>query len=274
MSDQERIKNVVRDTYARIADEAPTCADATAAPASNCCGAGQRAQTVSEVAATLGYTEEELTDLPGGANMGLGCGNPHALASLAPGEVVMDLGSGGGVDCFIAAKKVGPTGRVIGIDMTPAMLTKARDTAAEHGYDNVEFRLGEIEHIPVGDNEVDAVLSNCVINLAPDKAKVFRDVFRVLKPGGRLSISDVVATAELPEEIRNDDALFSGCVSGAASIDDLERWLNDAGFEDVQIRPWQESREFIRDWAPGKNVEDFVCSAIITARKPGGCCCG
>jgi SAM-dependent methyltransferase len=220
------------------------------------------------ISTRLGYTVEELAQVPSGADMGLGCGNPKAIAALTPGEVVVDLGSGGGFDCFLAATEVGETGRVIGIDMTPDMLSKARGNAARGRYNNVEFRLGEIEHLPVADNTVDVIISNCVINLSPDKAQVFRDAFRALKPGGRLAISDVVATVELPEEMRNDEQLVAGCMGNASLIGDIEGYLAEAGFTDISITPKDESREFIKDWAPGRGVEDYVVSAYIEAVKP------
>jgi SAM-dependent methyltransferase len=200
--------------------------------------------------------------------MGLGCGNPQAVASLKPGETVLDLGSGGGFDCFLAARAVGETGRVIGVDMTPEMVSKARENAAKAGFKNVEFRLGEIEHLPIADNSIDVILSNCVINLSPEKRKVFDDAFRVLKSGGRLAVSDVVATAELPEEVKNDLALHAGCVAGASLIGDVEVMLRKSGFCDIRVQPKDESREFIRTWAPGSNIEDYVVSATIEAKKP------
>jgi SAM-dependent methyltransferase len=203
-----------------------------------------------------------------GANLGLGCGNPQAIADLKPGETVLDLGSGGGFDCFLAARQVGETGQVIGVDMTPAMVSKARANAEKGGFQNVEFRLGEIEHLPVADHSVDVILSNCVINLSPDKERVFADCFRVLKPGGRLAISDVVAFADLPAHVQEDMALLTGCMAGAALISDLEEMLNEAGFQHVRIHPKEESKTFIRDWAPGLPVTDYVVAATIEATRP------
>jgi ubiquinone/menaquinone biosynthesis C-methylase UbiE len=200
--------------------------------------------------------------------MGLGCGNPQAIASLKPGEIVLDLGSGSGFDCFLAAKAVGETGKVIGVDMTPEMVSKARENAAKAGFKNIEFRLGEIEHLPVADNSVDVIISNCVINLSPEKHKVFDDAFRVLKAGGRLAVSDIVATAELPEEVKDDLALHAGCMAGASLISDVEAMLRKSGFLDIRIQPKDESREFIRTWAPGRHIEDYVVSATIEAMKP------
>jgi SAM-dependent methyltransferase len=206
--------------------------------------------------------------MPEGADMGLGCGNPGAIAALRPGEVVADLGAGGGIDAFLAARAVGPGGRVIGIDMTPDMVSKARRNAKLGGFENVEFRLGEIEYLPLADTSVDVILSNCVINLSPDKPQVFREAFRVLRPGGRLAISDVVATADLPPEWQDDPMLHSGCMAGAAQIGDLEAMLGAAGFTRIAIQPKDQSRDFIRDWAPGRGVEDYLVSATIQAIKP------
>ena len=254
----------MRESYARVAeadDEGCGCG-----VPSSCCGTAPDTDDLFSV--RLGYSPQDLAAIPQGADMGLGCGNPKAIACLKPGEVVMDLGSGGGFDCFLAAREVGQTGRVIGVDMTPQMVSKARTNAEKAALGNVEFRLGEIEHLPVADASVDVVISNCVINLSPDKAQVFRDAFRVLKPGGRLAISDVVATCELPESIRSDLELHSACVSGASGIEELEGYMRDAGFEQVSIEPKDESREFIKEWAPGRGVEDYVVSAHIEAVKP------
>ncbi len=201
--------------------------------------------------------------------MGLGCGNPKAIAALKPGETVVDLGSGGGFDCFLAVGEVGPSGQVIGVDMTPEMVSKARANALKGQYENVEFRLGEIEHLPIADAVADVVISNCVINLSPDKPQVFREAFRVLKAGGRLAISDVVAIAPLPEDMRNDAALVTGCMGNASLIADLEAMMRAAGFEQIRIQPKDESKTFIEDWAPGRKVTDFVVSATIEAIKPG-----
>ncbi len=206
--------------------------------------------------------------------MGLGCGNPKAIAALKPGEVVVDLGAGGGFDCFLAAHEVGRSGHVIGVDMTADMLSKARANAVKGKFENVEFRLGEIEHLPIADATADVIISNCVINLSPNKPQVFRDAFRVLKPGGRLAISDVVATVELPEEMRKDAGLIAGCMGNASLIEDLEKMMLDAGFDQIRIQPKDESREFIKDWAPGYNVTDYVVSATIEAVKPKRRCCG
>lgn len=236
-----------------------------------CCGSGcscsDEPLDVSAAARALGYSEDELLSVPDVANMGLGCGNPLAIAALKPGETVLDLGSGGGFDCFLASKQVGPDGLVIGVDMTPDMIMLARENAHKARYANVSFRLGEIEHLPVADSSVDVIISNCVINLSLDKEKVFKEAWRVLKSGGRLSISDVVATAELPDHIRNDLNMLSGCISGAEHIDSLRTMLMDAGFSDIRLEPKDNSRDILRSWVPGKNVEDYVASYLIEATK-------
>jgi len=240
---------------------------------SSCCGVSDDSAINTLISTRLGYSEADLEFVPDGADMGLGCGNPRAIASLQQGEVVVDLGSGGGFDCFLAAQEVGNSGHVIGIDMTPDMLSKARSNASKGKFSNVEFRLGEIENLPVADNTADVIISNCVINLSPDKAQVFKETLRILKPGGRLAISDVVATAELPEDMRNDPMLIAGCMGNASLVDDLLEMIKAAGFEAVRIEPKDESKQFIRDWAPEHNVTDFVVSASIEAIKPHKTCC-
>lgn len=267
-SNSEEIRKSVRESYASVARAggAGGCCS-PAEGASSCCG-GDQAGSAVKASLALGYSEEELAGMPEGANMGLGCGNPQALASIRPGETVLDLGSGGGFDAFLALRRAGPRGKVIGVDMTPEMIDKARANAAKLKADNVEFRLGEIEHLPVADGAVDVIISNCVINLSPDKGRVFREAYRVLKAGGRLAISDVVACAGMPADIRGDLKLLSGCISGAAPIDEVERLLAEAGFREVRVVPKEASREFIRDWAPGRHVEDYVVSADIRAVKP------
>jgi arsenite methyltransferase len=267
--DKEAVLKAVRTRYAGFA-ETGAPGGCGCSPSSTCCGpaAPVAAADQDETTRQLGYSVEELAAAPEGANLGLGCGNPQAIAALKPGEVVLDLGAGAGFDCFLAARAVGETGRVIGVDMTPEMVGRAREIARTSGHANVEFRLGEIEHLPVADNAVDVIISNCVINLSPDKPSVFREAFRVLKPGGRLAVSDVVAAAELPEEWLEDMQLLSACISGAATVDEVEAMLAAAGFTGIDVRPKEESREFIRDWEPGKKLEDYVLSASIQAIKP------
>ncbi|HEY7818102.1 MAG TPA: arsenite methyltransferase, partial [Vicinamibacteria bacterium] len=209
------VREVVRERYGRIASSGD------AAPASGCCGGGPSCGSTSSL--DIGYSVAELSQIPEGANLGLGCGNPQGIAALSPGETVLDLGSGGGIDCFLAAQQVGDSGWVIGVDMTPQMLARARANAAKSGVRNVEFRLGEIEHLPVSDASVDVILSNCVVNLSPDKPAVFREAFRVLKPGGRLAISDMVAKGPLPAEVRENLDSYTGCVGGAAEIPEIEK---------------------------------------------------
>jgi len=260
----------VRQAYAKVAS-ADSAGEGTEL-AGSCCGVSDDASINTLISSRLGYSEADMQLAPKGADLGLGCGNPKAIAALSPGEVVIDLGAGAGFDCFLAAHEVTETGHVIGVDMTPTMLSKARGNAARGGYSQVEFRLGEIEHLPIANNTADVIISNCVINLSPDKPQVFREAFRVLKPNGRLAISDVVATVELPEEMRKDKALIAGCMGNAALITDLEAAMEAAGFVDISIQPKDESRSFIKDWAPGSGVEDYVLSATIEARKPGGCC--
>jgi len=254
---KDEIRVAVRDRYAKVAQgsTAGCCAP-------GCCGPS------SEESLRVGYSKDDLLAVPEGANLGLGCGNPHAIAALRPGEVVLDLGAGGGFDCFLAARRVGEAGRVIGVDMTPDMVSKARANARGVRASNVEFRLGEIEHLPVADASVDVILSNCVINLSPDKAAVFREAFRVLKPGGRLAISDIVATAALPPALAGQVAALTGCIAGAARVCALEDLLQSTGFQDIRIAVQEESRAFIRDWMPGFEVEKFVASATIEAQKP------
>ncbi len=257
------IRRAVQENYGRIAAEGRSGCGC----APSCCGTG-KGQRAGEIALDLGYYGEEVAGVPEGANLGLGCGNPQAIASLSPGETVLDLGSGAGFDCFLAARAVGDTGRVIGVDMTPEMIAKARGNAAKTGFANVDFRLGELEHLPVADMSVDIIISNCVINLSPEKDKVFREAFRVLKPGGRMAIADVVALAELPENMKRDMSLHTGCIAGAATISKLESLLDRAGFVDIRITTKAESADLIREWLPARSIEDYVTSATIEAVKP------
>jgi arsenite methyltransferase len=256
-NETETIRTAVRDNYGRIARENGSCCGPS------CCNG-----TAGTSASRLGYSASDTATVPEGSNLGLGCGNPVAIASLKPGETVLDLGSGAGFDCFLASKAVGAKGKVIGVDMTADMVTKARNNAVTGKYSNVEFRLGEIENLPVADKSIDVIISNCVINLSADKRSVVKDAFRVLKAGGRIAISDIVALKPLPEEIQNDLALFSGCMAGATLIEQLRTFLLEAGFRNVVINQKSGSREFIQEWAPGKGIEDYVTSATIEATKP------
>ena len=260
------LRDSVRERYANIArtSRSSCCGTATG----NSCCTPTQAIVPDEVSAQLGYSLDELTAVPDGSNLGLGCGNPQAIAGLKKGETVLDLGSGGGFDCFLAARQVGESGRVIGVDMTPDMISKARANGRNGNYSNVEFRLGEIEHLPVANESVDVVISNCVINLSPDKTQVITDTFRVLKPGGRLAISDMVAIKALPESLQENLDAFGGCVAGTVLADDLSRMLSDAGFTNIVVEPKPESREFILNWFPGSGVEEYVASAIIQGTKP------
>ena len=225
---EEETKRVVREGYAKIAKQGSCCCK----PVTSCCGGTDLAHDVSQ---KIGYTEEEIGAVPEGANLGLGCGNPVALASLREGETVLDLGAGAGFDCFLAADRVGSNGRVIGVDMTPEMVDRARENAKKGNYGNVEFRLGEIENLPVADNSVDVVISNCVINLAPDKKRVFEETYRVLKPGGRLMVSDIVLLKELPDFVKDSIAAYIGCVSGAIMKDEYIGAIKAAGFHEAKV---------------------------------------
>jgi ubiquinone/menaquinone biosynthesis C-methylase UbiE len=225
---EEEKRTLVRKGYAKIAKEKGSCCHQESSP---CCGSN----TYEEVSKKMGYTEEELRSVPEASNLGLGCGNPVALASLKEGETVVDLGSGGGLDCFLAAKRVGEKGKVIGVDMTPEMIDNARENVRKGNFKNVEFRLGEIENMPVADNTADIVISNCVINLSPNKKRVFEEAFRVLKPNGRLMVSDIVLLKELPEAVRNSDKAYVGCVSGAIMKGKYLETIRQVGFQDVQI---------------------------------------
>ncbi|MBF0170162.1 MAG: arsenite methyltransferase [Nitrospinae bacterium] len=259
----DKVRTIVRESYAKVAEVGGSGCGCTPG---GCCGDPEQDMIVAS--AKMGYDPAKLAALPGGANLGLGCGNPAAIASLKGGETVLDLGAGAGIDCFLAANEVGPTGRVIGVDMTPAMLLKARENGRKGNYGNVEFRLGEIEHLPVADGSVDVIISNCVINLSPDKGQVFREAYRVLKPGGRVAVSDIVLSAPLPDDVKDDPYLLSGCVAGAVTVAELRTLMEDAGLSDVRIVPKDESRSFIAEWAPERKVEEFVVSASIEGKKP------
>ena len=248
----ETVREEVRQRYGATARGESSCGD-------ECC--------TSTSSDRLGYSVEDSTVAPEAANLGLGCGNPLAIASLQPGQTVLDLGSGAGFDCFLAARAVGPSGRVIGVDMTNEMVAKARANAQKNGFENVEFRLGEIEALPVDAASVDVIISNCVINLSPEKERVFNEAFRVLKPGGRLAVADIVATAPLPEEVKGDWAAYTGCMAGASQVIDLKKMLTSAGFESIRIAPKDTSRTFIREWLPESRIEDYLVSATIEARK-------
>ncbi len=261
----DETRSLVREHYGNVARSGPA-----AGCARGCCVPGATATTGSQL---LGYTADDTGSVPEGANLGLGCGNPTAIAALREGQTVLDLGAGAGFDCFIAARRVGPTGKVIGVDMTADMVALARRNTDKVKATNVEFRLGEIEHLPVADASVDMILSNCVINLSPEKRAVFAEAFRVLKPDGRLAISDVVATGPIPMELQNQAAALAGCVSGAAPIDDVRAMLKAAGFTDINVAIAPQSAEIVGGWLPG--IEKFIASATLEARKPrtGEPCC-
>jgi arsenite methyltransferase len=259
LPETEKIREFVRARYGAIAEQSD---ESCGCVATGCCGG--EAKNYGE---KLGYSATDLAAAPAGADLGLGCGNPLAIASIKPGEVVVDLGSGAGFDCFLAARQLAGTGRVIGVDMTAAMITKARTNAAKSGLKNVEFRLGEIEALPIADASVDLIISNCVINLSPEKARVFAEAFRVLKTGGRLAIADVIATRPLPAELRKKLGAIGACIGGATLIDEMRALLAAAGFGRVDIAPRESSRDYIRQWTEDTSAGDFVVSALITAYK-------
>jgi ubiquinone/menaquinone biosynthesis C-methylase UbiE len=241
---KEEVRKVVREGYAQVAKGGSYCC----APQSTCCGTTNVATNISK---RIGYTDEDIQSVPEGANLGLGCGNPIAVASLKEGETVLDLGSGAGFDCFLAANIVGKSGKVIGVDMTPEMIEKARENARKGNFKNVDFRLGEIENLPIADNHVDAIISNCVINLSPDKDRVFQEAFRVLKPGGRLMVSDIVLVSELPDSIKNSVAAYIGCLAGATMQDEYIKAIKSAGFKQVNII---DQTSFSADYAPNDPI--------------------
>ena len=276
--DPETVRQTVRQGYGQIASQGGSCCASTP----TCCGSSPAAS--ADLAKHIGYSAEELAALPDGANMGLSCGNPNALAALQPGEVVLDLGAGGGFDVFIAGRKVGPAGQAIGVDMTPEMLAKARKNIAAYrersGLNNVEFRLGEIEHLPLADASVDAVISNCVINLSPDKPQVWREIARVLKPGGRVAVSDLALLKPLPEAIVKSVEALVGCVAGAVLASETEQMAQAAGLGSVVTKSesvyidgmvdWQDPlyQKIIAHLPPGTKPSDYVTSLEVTARKP------
>ncbi len=264
MESKDKIRDSIRENYAEVAKKG---ASGRGCCSSSGCCCGDTTMDVKEASLRIGYSEDDLEDAPAEANMGLGCGNPTAIASICEGDTVLDLGSGGGFDCFLARRQVGESGYVIGVDMTPEMVSLARQNAERAGFKNVEFRLGEIEHLPVADATVDLIISNCVINLSPDKEKVFGEAYRVLKSGGRLSISDIVATAQLPEEIEQDLKMMAGCIAGAEYIGNIHMLLQEAGFTDIKLTPKDNSREILHSWVPEKNLEDYVASYMIEGSK-------
>jgi arsenite methyltransferase len=269
---KEEIKKAVRDRYAKTVVRRSSCCGPV--EKSSCCGSVP-SDTKSK---TMGYTDEDLKSVPEGANLALGCGNPVAIASLKEGETVLDLGSGAGIDCFLAAKKVGETGYVIGVDMTPEMIDKARENADKGKYRNVDFRLGEIEHLPVADGSVDVVVSNCVINLSVDKGKVLREAYRALKSGGRIAISDLALLKELPEKIRNSIDAYTGCIGGAILLDDYKRFVKEAGFKNAKFTVKRacdydaDSREVIERsmeqlTQDARSLNEYVVSVYIEGTK-------
>lgn len=264
------IKKNVREVYGKIASKGGSCCG----PSSSCCSTSSLcctgAESVESASKLIGYTDKELNSIPEGADLGLGCGNPVALASLREGEVVLDLGSGPGMDCFLAAGRVGKTGKVIGVDMTPEMLNRARQNAAKGDYTNVEFRLGEIESLPVADNSIDVVISNCVINLSPDKKRVFGEVYRVLKPGGRMMVSDIVLDKELPESLKNSVEAYAACVAGASLKSDYLQMIRATGFQDIKIAGENTSYIIPSDYLTDqqRNTENECCSSACEDEVP------
>ena len=248
MENNKNIKPIVMESYKKIAVES-----------SNCCG--------DNISKSIGYSEEEVETVPKDSNLGLGCGNPQLIANICEGETVLDLGSGAGFDCFLASKKVGDSGQVIGVDMTFEMVTKARNNAYENNYNNVDFRLGEIENLPVADNTVDVIISNCVINLSPNKQRVYDEAYRVLKEGGRLAISDIVLMKDLTDEMKEDEKLYCGWVTGASSVEELKYYLSKSGFKNISIETKPISKEYEEQWGQNLNVGEYIMSSEIKAVK-------
>jgi arsenite methyltransferase len=274
----DEIRQSVRNAYEKVAtatspptgtSRGASCCDPTDDSAVVSCGCNESSLALTQMSSAMGYNEADINSVPEGSNMGLGCGNPVAIASIKPGETVVDLGSGGGFDCFLAAQKVGQTGHVIGVDMTSEMVSKARKNTLKRGLENVEFRLGEIENLPVGDNLADIIISNCVVNLSPDKLAVYRDAYRILKPGGRIAISDILTTAPLPEEIKKDLQLLAACMGGAQTFAETEQILRKAGFTNISIKSRNISGEILREWTPAtsEDVTDYIVSVTIEALK-------
>ena len=258
---EEETRRVVRERYGQIATQGGDCCS------SNCCQPDGETPSDHQ-SERLGYRDTDLSVAPAASNLGLGCGNPHLIARLREGETVLDLGGGGGFDCFLAARQVTSAGRVIGVDMTPEMVALARRNLADVAVDHVDFRLGEIEHLPVADGCVDVILSNCVVNLSPDKPAVFREAMRVLRPGGRLAISDVIATTPLPESLRRDLNAVASCLGGAATVPGITDMLSSIGFIDVQIERLAHSRKIVSAWDTPRGLHNYVASATIEGRKP------
>ena len=254
------VRNIVRNSYGKIARGN--------VKEDGCCGGSINLKNSSiEISRKIGYSDEEISTAPEGANMGLGCGNPQLIANLKEGETVIDLGSGGGFDCFLASKTVGPKGYIIGIDMTPEMVNKSRVMSKKNKYKNVDFRLGEIENLPVADNTADVIISNCVINLSPNKQRVYNEAYRVLKKGGRIAISDIVLIRELTEEMKKDEKLYCGWVTGASSVEELRSYLEKAGFSHISIETQEVSKAYAEKWAHNLNVGEYIMSSSIKAIK-------
>ena len=271
---ENEIKNDVKRTYGKIASsdranlnviDSSCCSTSNSSLESSCCGT---AGNSNEISKQLGYSQDELNSVPEGSNLGLGCGNPQAITSISEGETVLDLGSGAGFDAFLAVSKVGNTGKVIGVDMTPEMVNKANENIKKRNFTNVEFKLGEIENLPLENNTIDVIISNCVINLSPDKSKVYDEAFRVLKNGGRLAVSDIVSKQEMTEEMKQDSGAYCACISGASSVSEIEGMLKKSGFDHIKIEPKSTSGEFIKNWSDKFASENYIVSASITALKP------